>query len=217
MKIVNKCIVDGEKLNLEKYLNAVQNSSVAVIHKTYLLKLSDRCSSLRALNKKIYDYNYDLEQATKHTKRMDKFNYSEESDEVLKEDFDKFHDYVYSLISLKNYKSRVAKSGAKVQLYNIHNIYGKDEDETLKDVLQEGRLYLWEGLKKYGRHPEKAKNFKGRLDKGFERIKSSKSTFVFQNMKNNYINLGSRSSSDKFKHFPVEFSQRTMGEKDDDI
>jgi len=211
IKMVNKCILGGTELELDKYLKLVEDASVDNKHQTHLLRLSAMHTNLRELNRQIYDYNYCLEQSAKHTKSMDKFNHSQDDDDQLKEDFDKFHDYVYSLMSTKNYKSRVSKSKAKVHLFNIHTIYGDDEEESLRDVQQEGRLYLWEGLKKYGYLPKKAKNFKGRLDGGgFKRTKSSKSTFVFQNLKNNYINLGSKANSDKYRHINIEFKPEIL-------
>jgi len=214
MKLVNKCILGGNKLQLNRYLELTEASIIGCEHKTYLLRLSSTYTDLRELNRQIYNYNYNLEQSAKHNKRMEKFQHSEDSNEQLAEDFIKFQDYVYSLMSTKNYKSRISKSKVKVKLFNLHNLFGDDDEEALRDVQQEGRLYLWEGLKKYGHLPEKAKNFKGRLDNGHKRVKSSKSTFVFQNLRNKYINLGKQTNSKKFIHINVEFKPEVLGEKE---
>jgi len=216
MKMVNKGIIETRPLPLSDYLDLIQESDIEAKHKTHLLRIPTNNESLALINRALFDYNESLEQSIKHEKRMKKFHNNPEPDEKLHEDFDKFHDYVYSLISLKNYKSKMSKSGKKVALYNVNTLFGNDDEEMLKDVLQEGRLYLWEGLKKYGTLPSKAKNFNGRLDKGHERKKSSKSTFVFQNLKNSYINLGTKSSSKKFKRIDTEFKAEMFGDNLED-
>jgi len=201
MKYVNSCIVKSkvvDKIEFGGIVGQMDNQ-----HRDGLTKLLESTPNMALLNKKIFSYNYDLEQSEKRKKSMKKFK-NQESNEQLNKDFEQFKNYVYSLLSTNNYQSKMSKTKVKVRLLSIANLFGKDDSENFKDLVQEGNLYLWEGLKKYGVLPDKAKNFNGRFEEGYKRHKSSKSTFVLHNLKNSYLNLGYKASSDKFKHIPIE-------------
>jgi len=213
--------MENREFPLENFLNTVQASNIDSTHKTHLLRIPIEDKPLALINREIFNYNERTTAQIKHEKSMQKFQNSSYTDEELLEHFEQFQDYVYSLVSLKNYKSKTSKSKKKVRLYDINTLFGNDDEQMKQDVFQEGRMYLWEGLKKYGVLPKKAKNFNGRMDKGHKRKTSGKSTFVFQNIRNNYINLGKKSNSKKFngdehKRIDVEFKPEIYGESTED-
>lgn len=215
MLAITESIKTNTKFDKITLLDILNKSDVDNTHKLNILKVIETNDNLTVLSRKLFNIGDNYEQEQKHAKSLRKYKNTEDNAQLIK-DFEQYERYVYSLISTKNYKSRVSQTGEKVRLLDIHTIFGHDPAEQLKDLIQEGKFYLWEGLKKYGVLPEKSKNFGGRMDKGHERKTSSKSTFVHTNIKNNLINLGSRASSDKFKHIAIEFKPEILEGKSED-
>jgi len=219
IRYINKCIQDrndgNDTFSKEACDLLITSSNILNNHKLQIMDICVNSRKLTQINRKIFSYNEKIKQDAKHEKSMHKFK-NQEDNKVLCQDFLDFEKYVYSLLSTKTYKSKISKSNVKVKLLDINNLFGYDDKETHKDIIQQGRLFLWEGLKKYGKFPEKAKNFNGRLDNGYERKKSSKSTFVFKNLANHYRNLGIKASSEKFTSgVPVELTPTIVGENDE--
>jgi hypothetical protein len=206
MLLVNDSIKDNTHLDLDILRERVNNSDCSLSEKSTLLEVINTPSDLTNLNKKLFNIGYEDERKAKHIKTMKKFRNNEDN-KTLVEDFFKYENYVYSLISTKTYKSKMSKTKSKVELLDIHNTFGHDAAEAHKDLIQEGKLYLWEGLKKFGVLPEKDKKFGGQTR---ERKVAGKSTFVHENLKNNLINLGIKSSSDKFRATLLEFKNEIL-------
>jgi hypothetical protein len=216
MKYINRCIKNNN-FNREELLKLIDTSIFEEEKEDVLSLISKYQGDLTVLNKKLFNYFDDKRLENKYEKSQKKFNRNSEEQVQLEIGYKQYEDYVYSIVQTENYKARPSKKmNQKVKLLRIHNLFGHDPDQTLKDVFQEGRLYIWEGLKKYGVLPQKAKNFEGRMDQGYERNISGKSTFVFKNLFNSLSNLSFKSSSDKFTYIPVEFEPEVLGERDED-
>lgn len=215
LKYINKCIIKDQEFDFEEFNDLLYKQDLPAEDRLHVLSLISKSkNNLTQINREMYDYFYEKEENAKYAKSMKKFERNIEDDAKIEEAYKQYENYVYSIISLKNYKSKMSKTQSKVKLFNIENLFGHDSEQTLKDVLQEGRLYLVEGLKKFGVLPDKAKNFEGRMDQGYQRNISSKSTFVHQNLKNSLLNLSLKSASDKFAFTPVEYKPETFGEQD---
>lgn len=109
----------------------------------------------------------------------------------LQGDFIKYEKYIYSILGTGEYHSKVNKAKNKVNIYDV-KMLGMD----FEDLVQQGRLFLWEALLRYGFFPEKSKT------EG-PRKAASKSTFVYKHITNMFINLGIKASSRKFKRTDV--------------
>lgn len=108
----------------------------------------------------------------------------------LVEDFKKYEKYIYSILGTGTHYTNT--KNPKVKIYNAQTALSMTDE----DLIQQGRLYLWEALLNYGKFPERVKN-KGRKV-------ASKSTFVFTHLRNMFINLGIKTSCKKYQGVNVD-------------
>lgn len=121
----------------------------------------------------------------------------------LTEDFKKYEKYIFSILGTNTHRTKT--NNKKVNIYNADRLSMTDED-----LIQQGRLFLWEALLNYGKFPEKAKSENRRI--------ASKSTFVFTHIKNMFINLGVKTVCKKYQgtNVPIEDSYDLLDIKSPD-
>lgn len=107
----------------------------------------------------------------------------------LTQDFKKYERYIYSILNTNSHRTRT--TNPKVNIYKAESL-----SMTYEDLVQQGRLFLWEALLNYGKFPVRAKSVDRKI--------ASKSTFVFTHIKNMFINLGVKSVCKKYKGKNVE-------------
>lgn len=111
----------------------------------------------------------------------------------LTADFKKYEKYIFAILATNTHRTKT--NNRKVNIYNADRLSMTDED-----LIQQGRLFLWEALLNYGKFPEKAKSQNRKI--------ASKSTFVFTHIRNMYINLGVKTVCKKYNgvSVPIEDS-----------
>lgn len=121
----------------------------------------------------------------------------------LTEDFKKYEKYIFAILSTNTHRTKTKNK--KVHIYNADRLSMTDED-----LIQQGRLFLWEALLNYGKFPEKAKSENRKI--------ASKSTFVFKHIKNMFINLGVKTVCKKYDgaNVPIEDSHHILDTKSPD-
>jgi len=115
---------------------------------------------------------------------------NEDPDEVVIKDFNQFKNYIYDIVKTPHHSTNKGKKNdKKIYIGYIENLYGKDVRASHEELFSEGKVFLLEALKKYGKRPEKSKKFKTRKRKNTKGI-SGKSTFTFGHIQRRYINVG---------------------------
>lgn len=187
MSVINSHIINDTPLNkavVERVLIAAAPN----------VEFSTDKKSLAKLNKYIFQLREDLKDLKKKEKALARQIGTLSEAERL-ELFQQFEKYIYDIIETPDYKSK--NRNKKVYLGYLENIWGHGLiDETgrwkgnTEDIFQEGRMYLWEVLQRFGKRPDKRKNFKERDRQGDKNSKSSASTFAYGSVARLFINLG---------------------------
>ena len=119
---------------------------------------------------------------------------TESKKKELEKDFLKYEKYIYSILGTNEYHSKVNSTKGKVNIYNA-KMLGME----FEDLVQQGRIFLWEALLQYGIFPKKYKNKDRKI--------ASKSTFVYRHLYFQFINLGIKANSKKYKRQDIDISE----------
>ena len=143
IKYINSCIRCNTVFDDKYFISTVCSEIKEYDHKVDILSFPR--FNLLKLNKLIYNYFYDLKENVKNDKYLDQFQGTLNFTEMNNAFYNNVK-MVNSLISLGNHKKRNLQA---INLYKLKNIYGVDKSGIWEDIFQEGRLYLWEAIRKF--------------------------------------------------------------------